>query len=108
MRSRAVAPCAVMLVALVAAGCGPTRAPAGDPETGADAPASDVAVCTAGEVRCDGTTRYTCGPGGERRDALDCAQSSGVCAPRLGCVRCVPGERRCSPSVPEAVEVCAE
>ncbi|MCC6875239.1 MAG: IgGFc-binding protein [Sandaracinaceae bacterium] len=93
------------LLLLLAASCSAGRpGPRRDGAVGSDSslpPGVDggpVAFrCEPGATGCFGNTFYTCGPDGvSRMDETPCDQA---CDPRLSCVLCRPGTRRCDGTV---------
>ena len=113
MATRFVSRHALALFALLACmglactGCGERRPSRGDsgPGSGTDTgvPLNVDAFtpfrCFADQQGCFGTTLYTCGADGmTRMNEMVCPEQ---CDPRLGCVTCRPGERRCSGTVSE-------
>jgi hypothetical protein len=57
-------------------------------------------------VICDGTVAHTCDGAGHDTAMTDCAASSQICAPGLGCRVCVPNHISCGGDTGETVELC--
>ncbi len=61
---------------------------------------STDAACTAGEILCDGTSAIECG---SDKPSRDCSGIGMVCAPKLGCVTCIPSSTSCDPQTGNAM-----
>lgn len=71
--------------------------PSSGGQTGFDAGGSAGAAeagCTAGELICENNAASECG---SAKAPTDCSAENKICAPKLGCVTCMPGATTCDP-----------
>ena len=89
---RPAVPGLLIASALALAGCGPSGSSPGD-----DGDGGPPDHCSPGQGVCVGTVHYQCAADGHT--LTDESACPVACDPGLGCVTCVPGERRCDGSV---------